>query len=117
MNFKRAFPSSKVFNVADQCHMAPYELTEDQIAQGYIKPGPDTYALCTVHTEPEPEPEVDPFWPFWPDDPSDPIWPDEPGDEEMSPGTDDEPDNGNDEEEEPDDNHSFGNWWDQIFNP
>ena len=117
MNFKRAFPSSKVFNVADQCHMAPYELTEDQIAQGYIKPGPDTYALCTVHTEPEPEPEVDPFWPFWPDDPSDPFWPDEPGDEEMSPGTDDESNNGNDEEEEPDDNHSFGNWWDQIFNP
>ena len=71
LNYKRAFPSSKVFNVGDQSQCAPYELTEDQIAQGYIKPGPDTYQVCTVHTEPAPEPD-NPFWPFWPTDPDDP---------------------------------------------
>ena len=71
LNYKRAFPSSKVFNVGDQSQCAPYELTEDQIAQGYIKPGPDTYQVCTVHTEPAPEPD-NPFWPFWPTDPMSP---------------------------------------------
>jgi hypothetical protein len=111
MTFKRAFPSSKPFNVADQCHMAPYELTEDQIAQSYIKPGPDTYEFCTVHTEPIPE--VDPFWPFWPDDPNEPTDPDYPGYEE-DPDAEEDPDSDQEEEEN---NNSFGNWWDHIFNP
>ena len=45
LNYKRAFPSSKVFNVGDQSQCAPYELTEYKIAQGYIKPGPGTYQV------------------------------------------------------------------------
>ena len=113
MNFQRAFPTNKGFNVADQVNVAPYELTEDQIAQGYIKPGPDTYQVCTVHTEPIPE--VDPFWPFWPSDPDTPLDPDDPGYSEEDPDEPADPDNETDEDE--DTNDPFGNWWEHIFNP
>ena len=106
MNFKRAFPSSKGFNVADQCHMAPYELTEEQITQGYIKPGPDTYEICTVHTEPEPE--VDPFWPFWPSDPNDPGYGESDPYQPAEPGDDSSHENGN---------SSFSDFWNSLFHP
>ena len=106
MNFKRAFPSSKGFNVADQCHMAPYELTEEQITQGYIKPGPDTYEICTVHTEPEPE--VDPFWPFWPSDPNNPGYGESDPYQPAEPDDDSSHENGN---------SSFSDFWNSLFHP
>ena len=119
LNYKRAFPSSKVFNVGDQSQCAPYELTEDQIAQGYIKPGPDTYQVCTVHTEPAPEPD-NPFWPFWPTDPDDPDdpetghdpAPDEPG------GPDGEENTGEgDQEQTGSGDNPFSDFFHNIFNP
>ena len=119
LNYKRAFPSSKVFNVGDQSQCAPYELTEDQIAQGYIKPGPDTYQVCTVHTEPAPEPD-NPFWPFWPTDPDDPDdpetghdpAPDEPG------GPDGEENTGEGGQEQPGSgDNPFSDFFHNIFNP
>ena len=119
LNYKRAFPSSKVFNVGDQSQCAPYELTEDQIAQGYIKPGPDTYQVCTVHTEPAPEPD-NPFWPFWPtnpDDPDDPETghdpaPDEPG------GPDGEENTGEGgQEQSGSGDNPFSDFFHNIFNP
>lgn len=50
LNYQRAYPSSAALNIADQAYCAPYELTQEQIDQGMIKPGPDTYQYCTEHT-------------------------------------------------------------------
>ena len=119
LNYKRAFPSSKVFNVGDQSQCAPYELTEDQIAQGYIKPGPDTYQVCTVHTEPAPEPD-NPFWPFWPTDPDDPDDPESGHDPDPdAPGDPDGEENtgeGGQEQTGSGDN-PFSDFFHNIFNP
>ena len=119
LNYKRAFPSSKVFNVGDQSQCAPYELTEDQIAQGYIKPGPDTYQVCTVHTEPAPEPD-NPFWPFWPTDPDEPEDPESGHDPDPdAPGDPDGEENtgeGGQEQSGSGDN-PFSDFFHNIFNP
>ncbi|MDY3870699.1 MAG: PBP1A family penicillin-binding protein [Clostridiaceae bacterium] len=119
LNYKRAFPSSKVFNVGDQSQCAPYELTEDQIAQGYIKPGPDTYQVCTVHTEPAPEPD-NPFWPFWPTDPDDPDDPETGHDPDPdAPGdSDGEENTGEGGQEQPGSgDNPFSDFFHNIFNP
>ncbi len=123
MNYQRAFPSSELFNITDQCQMAPYELTEEQIAQGYIKPGPDTYQVCTVHTAPIVE---NPFWPDWPwsewpeepGDPQDPTDPDDPTDpvDPFDPGDPGEGDDGG-EDEGDDDDDDGGSFWDHWFKP
>ena len=119
LNYKRAFPSSKVFNVGDQSQCAPYELTEDQIAQGYIKPGPDTYQVCTVHTEPAPEPD-NPFWPFWPTDPDEPEDPESGHDPDPdAPGGPDEEENTGegDQEQTGSGDNPFSDFFHNIFNP
>ena len=119
LNYKRAFPSSKVFNVGDQSQCAPYELTEDQIAQGYIKPGPGTYQVCTVHTEPAPEPD-NPFWPFWPTDPDDPDDPETGHDPDPdAPGDPDGEENtGEGGQEQPGSgDNPFSDFFHNIFNP
>ena len=119
LNYKRAFPSSKVFNVGDQSQCAPYELTEDQIAQGYIKPGPDTYQVCTVHTEPAPEPD-NPFWPFWPTDPDDPDDPESGHDPDPdAPGDPDGEENTGegDQEQTGSGDNPFSDFFHNIFNP
>ena len=119
LNYKRAFPSSKVFNVGDQSQCAPYELTEDQIAQGYIKPGPDTYQVCTVHAEPGPEPD-NPFWPFWPTDPDDPDDPETGHDPDPdAPGdSDGEENTGEGGQEQPGSgDNPFSDFFHNIFNP
>lgn len=128
LNFQRNYPSSEPLNIGDQIYCLPYDLTEEQIAQGLIKPGPGTYLVCTTHTEPiieEEDPGIldedrDPTWPFPmdPDDPDNPytdpfwseFWPDDnEGNEE------DTSDNQN--EEEDDSGGGFGSFWDNIFNP
>ena len=126
LNYQRNYPSSEPLNIGDQIYCLPYELTEEQMAQGLIKPGPGTYLVCTTHTEPiiEEEPgildeEDEPYWPFPmdPDDPDNPytdpfwseFWPD--NDEETE---EDTSDNQNEDEE---DSGGFGNFWDNIFNP
>ena len=119
LNYKRAFPSSKVFNVGDQSQCAPYELTEDQIAQGYIKPGPGTYQVCTVHTEPAPEPD-NPFWPFWPTDPDEPEDPESGHDPDPdAPGGPDEEENTGegDQEQTGSGDNPFSDFFHNIFNP
>ena len=126
LNYQRTYPSSEPLNIGDQIYCLPYELTEEQIAQGLIKPGPGTYLVCTTHTEPiiEEDPgildeEDEPYWPF-PMDPNDPdnpytdpfwseFWPD--NNEETE---EDTSDNQNEDEE---DSGGFGNFWDNIFNP
>ena len=128
LNYQRNYPSSEPLNIGDQIYCLPYDLTEEQIAQGLIKPGPGTYLVCTTHTEPiieEEDPGIleedeDPTWPFPmdPDDPNNPytdpfwseFWPDDnEGNEE------DTSDNQN--EEEDDSGGGFGSFWDNIFNP
>ncbi len=128
LNYQRNYPSSEPLNIGDQIYCLPYDLTEEQIAQGLIKPGPGTYLVCTTHTEPiieEEDPGIleedeDPYWPFPvdPDDPNNPytdpfwseFWPDDnEGNEE------DTSDNQNEEEE--DSGGGFGSFWDNIFNP
>ena len=126
LNYQRNYPSSEPLNIGDQIYCLPYELTEEQMAQGLIKPGPGTYLVCTTHTEPiiEEEPgildeEDEPYWPFPmdPDDPDNPytdpfwseFWPD--NNEETE---EDTSDNQNEDEE---DSGGFGNFWDNIFNP
>ncbi len=127
-NFQRAYPSSQVFNITDQIYTAPYELSEDQIAQGLIKPGPNTYAVCTVHTQPV---EVDPFYPGYPYDPSDPNFdpnydPNDPSYDPGYPGEDD-PNEGDipgwlfppssDDEEEENNGGGFSDFWNNLFGP
>ncbi len=133
INFQRAFPSSKVFNVTDQIYTAPYELTEDQITQGYIKPGPNSYAVCTVHTEPI---IPDPIWPddpfFDPDDPNyDPNEDEENNEDEDEeedrwwnrPSRDDEEEDNdrdeenNDNQDSEDDDNGFSDFWNNFFRP
>ena len=126
LNYQRNYPSSEPLNIGDQIYCLPYELTEEQMAQGLIKPGPGTYLVCTTHTEPiiEEDPgildeEDEPYWPFPmdPDDPDNPytdpfwseFWPD--NDEE----TEEDPSDNQNEDEE--DSGGFGNFWDNIFNP
>lgn len=110
MNYQRAFPSA--VKVADQIYCAPYDLTEEQLAEGYVKPTPDTYQLCTVHTQPEPDPDW-PFWPFDPDDEQDP-------DDDQEPDTDREPSDDGEEDgtgEEGNGSSPFHDFWNSIFNP
>ena len=126
LNYQRTYPSSEPLNIGDQIYCLPYELTEEQIAQGLIKPGPGTYLVCTTHTEPiiEEDPgildeEDEPYWPFPmdPDDPDNPytdpfwseFWPDN------NEGNEDDTSENQNEEEE--DSGGFGNFWDNIFNP
>ena len=126
-NFRRTYPSNEAgqtLTIGDQMYCAPYDLTEDQIAQGLLKPGADTYVICTEHTEPIPEPGYDPldpndpnnFWPFpdYPDD-SDPS-----GDWDDSDDSDDEPfwnDLWSDEDDpsEDDEDGQLTNFWDRFF--
>ncbi len=129
MNYQRAFPSSKPFNVTDQSYVAPYELTEDQIAQGYIKPGPNHYVGCTVHTAPVEEPPVEPEWPWDPNDPNyDPDAPWFDPDYEYDPDFEYDPDYEYDpgfgtetppSQEDPDEenNGGFVDFWTNFFNP
>ncbi len=114
MNFRRVYPSSKPLNIGDQIYVVPYELTEDQIAQGLITPGPNTYQSCAVHTEPVTEPEpVYPDWlqpteyPDWDIDggwDTPPVDPDDPDDPDV-PNTDDE------------DYDPIRDFFENIFNP
>ena len=96
------------------------------IAEGLLKPGADTYMVCTEHTEPvqDDDPWFDPdnpddpgsnYWPFpgSPDDPdnpyNDPYW------SEFWPDNDDE-----DQPTEPSEPQGGGildNWFNGIFNP
>ena len=114
INFRRTYPSNEAgqtLTIGDQVYCVPYDLTETQIAEGLLKPGADTYVICSEHTEPEPEPEPDDpynnYWPFpgSPDDPdnpyNDPYW------------SEFWPDNSTDEEEEEDSNLS--SIWDRLF--
>lgn len=105
MNYQRTFPSA--VTVADQEFCAPYELTEDQIAQGLQIPTPSTYQVCTEHIEPIDVPDPwetdpnDPWDPWDPDDGSgDPTEPDAPG----VPGTSEDDGSGSG------DHHSFWDW-------
>ena len=128
LNFQRAYPSSEPLTIGDQGYCMPYELTEEQIAQGLIKPDPGTYLVCTTHTEPEPEPEFDPFDPFFPDDSEEDDWwndhwneddyTSEDSDSDREPSRDDEESsNREDDESNSDDNWGLGNFWDSIFGP
>jgi len=129
INFQRTYPSNaagETLTIGDQKYCAPYELTEAQIAEGLLKPGADTYVVCTEHTEPEPEPDpwYDPdnpdnpgsnYWPFpgSPDDPdnpyNDPYW------SEFWPDNNEEPTDGDTDEE--DNGGILDNFWNNIFNP
>ncbi len=127
LNYQRNYPSSEPLNIGDQIYCMPYDLTEEQIAQGLIKPGPGTYLVCTTHTEPIIDEEDsgildgdgDPTWPF----PVDPDDPDNPYDDPF--WSEFWPDNNEDEEdpsnEEDDSGGGFGgifdSFWDSIFNP
>ena len=131
LNYQRNYPSSEPLNIGDQIYCLPYDLTEEQIAQGLIKPGPGTYLVCTTHTEPiieEEDPGIleedrDPTWPFPmdPDDPDNPytdpfwseFWPDNDDENQEDTSGDEKP---NDDEEE-DSGGGFGSFWDNIFNP
>ena len=129
LNFRRTYPSNEAgqtLTIGDQIYCAPYELTETQIAEGLLKPGADTYMVCTEHTEPvqDDDPWFDPdnpddpgsnYWPFpgSPDDPdnpyNDPYW------SEFWPDNDDE-----DQPTEPSEPQGGGildNWFNGIFNP
>ena len=128
LNFQRTYPSSEPLTIGDQGYCMPYELTEEQIAQGLIKPDPGTYLVCTTHTEPEPEPEFDPFDPFFPDDSEEDDWwndrwneddyTSEDSDSDREPSRDDEESsNREDDESNSDDNWGLGNFWDSIFGP
>lgn len=110
MNYQRTFPSE--VTVADQEYCLPYELTEEQIAEGLLIPSPSTYQVCTEHAEPidvpdpwetDPNDPYDPWNPYDPDDPDDPYEPDDPGIE----------DGGNDDgDDDDDDGHrSFWDWF------
>ncbi len=89
MNYRRAYPAP--VSIGDQQYCAPYDLTDEQQAQGLMKPSPDTYTVCEEHNEETAAPEPTPFdpldpstwWPFnpsWPNDPNDPGDPDDPND-------------------------------------
>ena len=131
LNFRRTYPSNEAgqtLTIGDQIHCAPYELTETQIAEGLLKPGADTYMVCTEHTEPVDDPWFDPdnpdesgsnYWPFpgSPDDPDNPyndpywseFWPDfGTDDEEVPPAT---------EPSTPQGGGILDNWFNGIFNP
>ena len=77
LNFHRTYPSNEAgqtLTIGDQIHCAPYELTETQIAEGLLKPGADTYMVCTEHTEPVQD--DDPWFdPDNPDEPGSNYWP------------------------------------------
>ncbi|MBQ4577898.1 MAG: PBP1A family penicillin-binding protein [Clostridia bacterium] len=124
INFRRTYPSNtagETLTIGDQKYCAPYDLTETQIAEGLLKPGPDTYVICPDHTEPETEPETEPDWsfPYDPNDPFwDPFWPN--GEEETEPEEDDNSggnpwwDNNDDEDEE---GGGGGGFWGNFFRP
>ena len=133
LNFRRTYPSNEAgqtLTIGDQIYCAPYELTETQIAEGLLKPGADTYMVCTEHTEPvqDDDPWFDPdnpdepgsnYWPFpgSPDDPDNPyndpywseFWPDNDEDEED--------DTASTEPSEPQGGGILDNWFNGIFNP
>lgn len=111
MNYQRTFPSA--VTVADQEFCAPYELTEDQIAQGLQIPTPSTYQVCTEHIEPidVPDPwETDPNDPWDPWDPSDPYNPDDGSGDPTEPDAPGVPGTSEDDGSGSGDHHSFWDW-------
>ena len=118
LNYRRTYPSNsagQTLTIGDQIYCAPYDLTEDQTAQGLLKPGAETYTVCTEHTEPV-EPETDPWFdPLYPDDPGYQVDPDDPNADD--PGLDDWWwDDEEDEEEEEEDDGILSNFWNDLFN-
>ena len=111
MNYQRIFPSA--VTVADQEFCVPYELTEDQIAQGLQIPTPSTYQVCTEHIEPidVPDPwETDPNDPWDPWDPSDPYDPDDGSGDPTEPDAPGVPGTSEDDGSGSGDHHSFWDW-------
>lgn len=93
MNYRRAYPAP--VSIGDQQYCAPYDLTDDELAQGLMKPSPDTYVVCDEHSEEDLIPEPPPFNPFdpstwWPFDPPETQDPENPG-ESLSPEDPDDP--------------------------
>ena len=115
MNYQRAYPSA--VTVADQAYCAPYQLTEEQLAQGLRIPTPATYQVCTEHTTPIeiPDPWNDPNDPLWPwdEDPDQPDTPDDPDvpDQPDTPDDSDTPDpSGQDDSSAGAGGSSFWDW-------
>lgn len=115
MNYQRAYPSA--VTVADQAYCAPYQLTEEQLAQGLQIPTPATYQVCAEHTAPMeiPDPWDDPNDPLWPwdDDPDQPDTPDDPDvpDQPDTPDDSDTPDpSGQDDSSAGAGGSSFWDW-------
>lgn len=105
MNYQRTFPSA--VTVADQEFCAPYELTEDQIAQGLQIPTPSTYQVCTEHIEPIDVPDP---WETDPNDPWDPWDPDDGSGDLTEPDAPGVPGTSEDDGSGSGDHHSFWDW-------